>query len=438
MKRKWKAVTGTLILSLVMIAPTAMRENRGTGTYIDRTMDRVVIKGERLADLDGLPINKLRLVALKQGEAVPVPFQIDELDPLGYYVMDRPDGKHDRDADNGLLDKNDELVFMAMDACGRAPEGHFGEKRYQEIKLTDPVDGGSAYLYLVYYEDIPPPLSEKSYMRYEEGEEFDQVITPYYILRFPKNDVFIRDFIMLPEAGGSGEDIMDRIKMRSGIDVLSALTITRTEEDFDTVILGCVVGPVRVIRQSGTRLSLLLSLKAPSVVVDGSFYPCSFEFPSMLSMPFRLDMIASDAYIRQGWDLNRTALGMKFFSNLEPGGVVLDGTMSEAEKKLAKNRNTLHWAIGTGGPGTFMFSGVWDESAPFRAVLYYEDDLSRLEPPESEPGVMGFAYRLEDLIKMGGEEYGFNIVNYVVPDFDGDIERAIRVYDHPLEVTVNR
>jgi len=70
--------------------------------------------------------------------------------------------------------------------------------------------------------------------------------------------------------------------------------------------------------------------------------------------------------------------------------------------------------------------------------LYYVDDVNVPDPPEDDPGVMGFAYLLEDLLKMGGAEYPFNIENYVVPDFDGDLQRALRVFDYPLEIEVTR
>jgi hypothetical protein len=203
-------------------------------------------------------------------------------------------------------------------------------------------------------------------------------------------------------------------------------------------VLGHLQGPVRVMRQTETSLVLLLSLKTPAAVVTGSFYPACFQFPSVLSMPFRMDLIASDAYIRQGWDMNKNALGFKFYSNLNADPVLMDGKMDAAEQKLASNRDTLRWGIFAGPAGTFVFKGIWDmDNSPIKAVLYYEDDLAKPEPPENEPGITAFAYRLENLLKMGDKAYPFNIVNYVVPNFDGDIQKVLNVYDKPVEVKVN-
>ncbi|MFO8058485.1 MAG: hypothetical protein R6V10_14460 [bacterium] len=428
-----------LLATALLLLPPGRTETGRDRMSIDRIMDKVVIEGKELPELTGRPIRGLRLMAIENGRPKAVPFQVDERTPEGDYVMKRPDGTEDRDADQGRLDQNDELVFMAMDAGDHGSADDFPERcSFHEIKLIDPQSGAAGWVYLVYFPESPSPLSTKRYMKYMEHEDSDEVVSPYYTLHFPKKNVFISGFMVHRAAGGNDTDIMDRIKMRSGVEVLAgSVKLLRTEEDFSTEVLGVIKGPVRVIRQTSTRLNLLLSLKSPSVVVDGSFYPCSFEFPSLLSIPFRMDMVASDAYIRQGWDLNRNALGMKFYSNIEPQGVTLDGSMSKREKKLASSRKTLQWALATGEQGTFMFRGVWDRKAPFRALLYYEDNLSRKEPPEEDPGVMGFAYKLVDLLKMGSEKYSFNIENYVVPGFEGDRKRALRVFYHPLEVEIN-
>ncbi|HUT54542.1 MAG TPA: hypothetical protein VM658_14220 [bacterium] len=435
LERFWKAAA---VAAVVLLPALLVRadENGGPMT-LDRVMDNVVIAGKDLKAVNGADIEALRLMSFKDGKLAPVPFQVDEKTPVGEYVMIAPDGS--RGHDDGKLDLNDELVFMAKDAGDRGDPSASGldPEAWNEIALTDPVTGGKGWAYLIAFDENPPALSPVRYMTYQELADHDELTTPYYSLRFPKNNVFMSDIIITKAAGGNGQDILDKIKMRSGVAMLrGAFSVDRTEEDFSHKVLGVLTGPVRVIRRTETRLSLILSLKSPAAIVNGSFYPACFQFPSMLSLPFRMDMIASDAYMRQGWDLNRNAIGLKFYSNLNPEPVVYDGKMGPAEQKLAANRNTLRWALGTGPQGTFMFEGEWDQKSPIKALLYYEDDLSRAEPPEDDPGIMGIAYRLEDLLKMGGDEYPFNIVNYIVPNFDGDIQKALRVFDHPLEVKV--
>jgi hypothetical protein len=421
--RYWRAA----LAAAVLVPALSGRADDSGRMTLDRVMDNVVITGKDLKAVEGAAVSDLRLMAFKQGKPAAIPFQVDEKTPDGNYVMTHPDGS--RDHDDGKLDDNDELVFLAKDAGDRGDlsASGLGPKAWSEITLTDPVTGARGWAYLMAFDKNPPALSPISYMSYKELADHDEIVTPYYTLRFPKNNVFMSDIIISKAAGGNGKDILDKIKMRSGVSMLGGtFTVNRTEEDFTHKLLGVLTGPVRVIRQTETRLSIVLSLKSPAAIVNGSFYPACFQFPSMLSLPFRMDMIASDAYMRQGWDLNRNAIGLKFYSNLNPAPVVMDGKMSPGEQSLAADRDTLHWALGTGPQGTFMFEGEWDKDSPIKALLYYEDDED----------AMSIAYLLEDLLKMGGKEYPFNIVNYVVPDYDGDIQKALRVFDHPLEVKV--
>ena len=73
---------------------------------LDRVEDPVVITGSRFSALSGVPVNELVLYAYRGGDWLAVPFQIDEVNISGTYVI----------SDGGLLDANDELVFMAGDA----------------------------------------------------------------------------------------------------------------------------------------------------------------------------------------------------------------------------------------------------------------------------------------------------------------------------------
>jgi len=409
---------------------------------LDRDLDQVVVAGRELTKALGRPISSLRLMAFSGGALVTIPFQIDELDVNGQYVMRRPGGKVDRDSDNGMVDSNDELIFMAHD-CGDQGDVKAAAPNsaaFDEISVKDAQTGVKVFAYLVVFSGSPPAPSATSYMKYSELAGYDELVSPHYTLRFSEDDVFMNAMIIHPSAGGSGKDIIDRIKMRSSVGMLSGMVeVDKTEEDFVHKVTGVVTGPVRVIRQSETRLTLVLGLKSPAAIVNGSFYPNCFQFPSVLAMPFRMDLIADDAYMRQGWDLTLDAKGFKFYSNLNKKPVVMDGKMSPEEVELSNNREVLLWGLFTGPAGTFTFKGEWNQQdSPIKALLYYEDDLSKLEPPEEVPGIMGFAYQLEDLLKMGGKAYPFNVVNYVIPNFDGDIERALRPYDRPLEVRVNR
>ncbi len=127
---------------------------------LDRRYDPVIVPGDLLPCLWGLPIDDLRLFFYDNGRYSVIPFQVDERDPEGRMVF--PQGKvASRDADNGLFDYNDELVFMAKDTGGRGPEKGWVElgSGGMEILVSDPMDHSKkGWVYFVHFAENAPPL----------------------------------------------------------------------------------------------------------------------------------------------------------------------------------------------------------------------------------------------------------------------------------------
>lgn len=425
---------------LLLVALAAQTPAGAAAPVLDRVMDRVVLPGAKLGRTRDRAMDRLRLLACHSGKFGVIPFQIDEKNAKNEYVLTRVDGKKLPDEGPGKFDANDELVFLAKDTGEKCDPSKSGLtfSAFNEISLTDPQTGGQGFAYLLFFDQNPPPLSPTVYMHYRHEANRDTVSTPNYTVNFPKDNVFFNDLIILPAAGGNGKDLLDRIKMRSGVKLLSgALSINRTEEDFNHKLIGWAAGPVRIIRQTESSVALALGLHSPSATVVANYYPYSFEFPSILSLPFRMDLVASDAFFRQGFDLNRNAVGMKFYCNTLPAGATFDGKMSPDEVKMANDKRTHLWGLIAGPPGAMIYEGIWDRKSPISARLYYKDDLANRELPEEDPGSMNFSYLLEDLLKMGGEEYPFNISNYIIPNYDGNQEKARRPFEQPLAVKVN-
>ena len=108
--------------------------------------DPVVITGTRFPAFSGVPLTQLVVYANRGGEWAPIPFQIDEVNISGTYVI----------SDDGLLGNRDELVFMAGDAGANANAADWPvdssarlNPRYA-ITVTDPLSASQqawAYLY---------------------------------------------------------------------------------------------------------------------------------------------------------------------------------------------------------------------------------------------------------------------------------------------------
>ncbi|MHA1570112.1 MAG: hypothetical protein ACTSXZ_11640, partial [Alphaproteobacteria bacterium] len=125
---------------------------------LTRDVDPVVISGKQIPTMNNRPIDQLRLYALKNGALQPVPFQIDQRDPNGELVFPLGD-QPTADTDAGRFDANDELVFMAMDAGDHAAKPPLPDNCRQAVLITlrDPQTGRQAYVYLLAFDDPPPP-----------------------------------------------------------------------------------------------------------------------------------------------------------------------------------------------------------------------------------------------------------------------------------------
>jgi len=130
-----------------------------------RTQDFIVIHGAKIKKNLNKKIDTLSLLAKVNGKIEPIPFQVDEINEDGEWVlpqfppyMEKSSYKVDKDDDDGHLDENDELVFMIRDAGDRITETEYSEvaQTVDEIMLVDPVEDGRSWVYLCSFSSDPP------------------------------------------------------------------------------------------------------------------------------------------------------------------------------------------------------------------------------------------------------------------------------------------
>ena len=198
----------------------------------ERWPDPVVLDCGLFSSLLSSKVDLLRMYAFSDGEFRPIPFQVDERDAEGNRVYTDGEKANPGDA-NGLLDKGEELSFMARDCGDRVSEAAFppGVERWQELELEDPVNGGKGWVYLLYAPETPPPASTKDYIRYlpvhqcEDGdcqlmqseyfEDHFYPMAPYVdISKYIKTGIAHRYMSTPKGGGGTGVDYVDRFKGR--------------------------------------------------------------------------------------------------------------------------------------------------------------------------------------------------------------------------------
>ncbi|MCZ6817928.1 MAG: hypothetical protein O7G31_00365, partial [Calditrichaeota bacterium] len=146
MQSCFPALRNSAIVALTLVVSSGMYGQTNTLT---RDLEPVFLQGSSFFGFAGAPLGELFLYAYDSAETAwrQIPFQIDEIgisgNKSGYFIPD-----------DGLLDDNDELAFMARDADDRAPNSWIPDSGSQafdryEIEVSNPLDlGEKGWVYL--------------------------------------------------------------------------------------------------------------------------------------------------------------------------------------------------------------------------------------------------------------------------------------------------
>jgi hypothetical protein len=125
------------------------------------------VKGEQLQALLGTKIENLRVYSYRFGEFTPMPYQFDELNAKNLYCL--PYGENpNEDKDKGLLDENDEFVFLSRDTGDKVAQELWvkGYEKAVKLEVKDPLTGEKGWLYMFSFTDNPPERSPINYVDY--------------------------------------------------------------------------------------------------------------------------------------------------------------------------------------------------------------------------------------------------------------------------------
>lgn len=207
-KRRQPRVWLGLVLTVLLGATPAPVAGATARTLI-RFQDPVILPTGLLHALPDHRTAKCRLYRLQGGSLEPVPFQFDARDDDGDLVFPKTPA-----AEEFIFDDNDELVFMAKDVGDRAgremlPPDSDGAL---EIVVTDPIDGTVGWAYLVHFADQVPPRSPIRYATFDE--KTNEVRALFYRMTYFPGRNFFTGMRITPEGGGTGENLLSRMKVR--------------------------------------------------------------------------------------------------------------------------------------------------------------------------------------------------------------------------------
>ena len=412
---------------------------------LTRGEDFVVVHGKILKKNLGMDIGQMGLLAFHEGKPVPIPFQIDEINPDGDWVLTQvpPELKNtglkpEKDDDDGKLDGNDELAFMARDAGDRVKKEYYPPEilAADEIMIRDPVDGAKAWVYLCSFPG-KPPLSDRDYVdyvfpggriktqNYEIGFSPELPITPGYI-----------------SIHGS-HNILDRVKIRLQTKLLG-IGFSLDETRLVSKLSLYKDGPIRVIRRTQSAVKFIGIFRTPSAAVENVYYENVSIIPIRIKLPFSVKTFnkligyvkvrgTADFQNIHGWRI-KTDAGPNCWFNI-------DGKMDETEKNAEEKNFT--WFLVSGPPGAFMIrlvtnrmpDGSFQETPIISHLFYIDDDLSR-DPPESVPGQSpDVGFWMDGIENLEKGIFYFYAISYIINDYtDGKEKEYLNILDQPLEV----
>src|SRR4029079_16004553 len=121
---------------------------------VDRRHDHVEVIGTALRGLGKTPVARFGVVAFRDGELAPIPFEIDER--RGRKVMVTGPKIDETDHRPGQFDYDDAVIFMPCDAGERpapAVRDAYLERihasTWREVHVEDTLTGRHAYAYVV-------------------------------------------------------------------------------------------------------------------------------------------------------------------------------------------------------------------------------------------------------------------------------------------------
>jgi len=381
-----------ILLSAVGLLTTLLAY--GQVSSLNRPKDPVVLSGTILSKFSSL--NPADIVGFKyvQGVWTQIPIQVDErvwldivtpygpiasitgspLSPANPKIYFYCDPSTYTGADpTPTFDNDDELVFMAQDAGGQFtgtayPVGVVAGTK-EQITITDPL-GGVGYVYLFQHAGNLEPSANRKYVNYSSNltstagfpanktgvnTEITTISTANYSWHFSAE--WVSDELKL--LTGNNTDILDRYK-----NFFADGKCIRDEDMFsgrENAYVTCKAGPVRVIR------SYMGAVSGPFTQRTHFFYQGRHDVATDL----RVHNIAS---IYDAFDYNPAANNMVYRNNLNPNGVIVNGTTDKV------TRGDIVWEQVSGTPGTISIvhsraTNLTAAEATFTS--YYDDNKKR-------------------------------------------------------------
>ncbi len=335
-----------LVLALALLGYFLTLENLAqasdTGNLhtLDRELEPVVVKEV----FSGVPVDQLFVYRANGNTWEQIPFQVDEVTVSGSYTA----------TEDGLMDANDEIVFMAKD-LGDEASAPIGASlpispTWYKVEVTNPLDPAQKGWAYIVRSAVLAVTNPTDYVNYDAANR--RINAANYALGWATTHPGL-DFMSL---FGSG-DILDRTKLRVKYRIWPLppqLTLTEDALPVADLVLN-KDGPVRVIVQRGTAVTLAYaSFLRTTTLIDFTGLPAN--------------IVLDEA--RVSTDLASTVTDGTFYNENVSGGVTIDGVpdavsptpFAQAWRQVSLNSGTTIQVVDLGSPGGTLSHYYKDDS----------------------------------------------------------------------------
>lgn len=250
----------------------------------------IVLEGNELPFLHQQTLSHIQLFVFRSATLTLIPFQIDERDRRGRWVI-KAGPRPSQDDQPGRFDPNDAIIFLRRDMGKRATAATFPAGRWHEVRLgSDETSLGFVYIRVGMQASQPArPFS----VRYDP--QHDHVYAERYSVAF---DTPLPSHLAFVESPGDlGQNLISGVAVAAEVSFLGGLlNIRRTDRDLHTRLYGYTQGPVRVIRRARYWFPLPFGLRARGRI-DLIFYPDFVEGTALVKLKIPPRFILADGEV---------------------------------------------------------------------------------------------------------------------------------------------
>lgn len=255
----------------------------------------IVLQGHKIKLATHYPIQMYRLFRSdEKGKATAIPFQIDEINEWGDYVLPLG-GTVTANTGNGIFDLQDELSFMGDDVGpintpltfpdGNRPSLLFEVKASYPGKNVGGDNDGAVYVG-IYFQN-PPKESDRSYVFFKR--ETAEVVTSRYRYGFDqKNWLVSRRVEMLTKGSEKQPEFVPLLESTTfymKADLKYFLTVEASHRSIESELEAYKTGPIRTIVRVSFHYKFLKLNFELGMYTEISFFSNAVYLPAILYNP---------------------------------------------------------------------------------------------------------------------------------------------------------